>query len=122
MSSHAVATCCCSLFATVLTVLLICTLFLAPPSRGQPVDQQQDQQGDGLLPHDTLRKLALALSARGDNSKAEDRMERKFLFNANVTCNDGSAAGFYIRRNYQSKRWVIFLEGEIPFLSLCTNG
>ena len=64
------------------------------------------------LPPDTFRKLAQALYQRGD--KAENRLQRKFFYNDNVTCNDGSVAGFYIRRNYKSKKWVIFLEGKHP--------
>jgi len=62
------------------------------------------------LPPDTFRKLAQALYQRGD--KAENRLQRKFFYNGNVTCNDGSVAGYYIRRNYNSKRWIIFLEGK----------
>ena len=66
--------------------------------------------GEDALPPDTFRKLAQALYQRGD--KAENRMHRKFFYNTNITCNDGSSAGYYIRRNYQSKRWIVFLEGE----------
>ena len=62
------------------------------------------------LPPDTFRKLAQALYQRGD--KAENRLQRKFFYNGNITCNDGSVAGYYIRRNYNSKRWIIFLEGK----------
>jgi hypothetical protein len=62
------------------------------------------------LPPDTFRKLAQALRHRGD--KEENRLQRKFFYNDNVTCNDGSVAGYYIRRNWQSKRWIIFLEGN----------
>ncbi len=61
------------------------------------------------LPPDTFRKLAQALYQRGD--KTANRMQRKFFYNETVTCNDGSVAGFYLRRNYNSKRWIIFLEG-----------
>ncbi|KAJ1532031.1 hypothetical protein ONE63_000665 [Megalurothrips usitatus] len=38
-------------------------------------------------------------------------MRRVFLSNPNVTCNDGSPAGFYIRRSHGSRKWIIFLEG-----------
>ncbi|XP_034253699.1 uncharacterized protein LOC117652715 [Thrips palmi] len=38
-------------------------------------------------------------------------MRRVFLSNRNVTCNDGSPAGFYIRRSHGSRKWIIFLEG-----------
>ena len=61
------------------------------------------------LPPDTFRKLAQALYQRGD--KAENRLSRKFFYNHEITCNDGTTAGYYIRRNYHSKRWIVFLEG-----------
>ena len=61
------------------------------------------------LPPDTFRKLAQALYQRGD--KAENRLSRKFFYNHDITCNDGTTAGYYIRRNYNSKRWIVFLEG-----------
>lgn len=31
--------------------------------------------------------------------------------NINVTCNDGSPIGYYIRRNIHSKSWIIYLQG-----------
>ena len=62
------------------------------------------------LPPDTFRKLAQALYQRGD--KAENRLSRKFFYNHEVVCNDGTSAGYYIRRNYNSKRWIVFLEGK----------
>ncbi|XP_054734852.1 palmitoleoyl-protein carboxylesterase NOTUM [Anastrepha obliqua] len=34
-----------------------------------------------------------------------------FLNNASVVCNDGSRAGFYLRKNPSSKKWIVFLEG-----------
>ena len=61
------------------------------------------------LPPDTFRKLAQALYQRGD--KAENRLSRKFFYNHEIKCNDGTTAGYYIRRNYHSKRWIVFLEG-----------
>ena len=66
------------------------------------------EEDDNLSP-DTFKRLAAALYQRGD--KAENRLTRKFLYNSNVTCNDGSPAGYYIRRARGSRRWVVFLEG-----------
>jgi len=71
------------------------------------------------LPPDTFRKLAQARYQRGD--KAENRLQRKFFYNGNITCNDGSVAGYYIRRNYSSKRWIIFLEGKNHFHNFLIN-
>lgn len=66
------------------------------------------EEDDSLSP-DTFKRLAAALYQRGD--KAENRLTRKFLYNRNITCNDGSPSGYYIRRNRGSDRWVVFLEG-----------
>ncbi|XP_037939685.1 palmitoleoyl-protein carboxylesterase NOTUM [Teleopsis dalmanni] len=38
-------------------------------------------------------------------------LKRVFLSNRTITCNDGSQAGFYLRKNPQSKKWIVFLEG-----------
>jgi hypothetical protein len=66
--------------------------------------------GSESLTPDTFRKLAQVLYQRGD--REENRMQRKFFYNENITCNDGSPAGYYIRRNLNSKRWIVFLEGK----------
>ena len=68
----------------------------------------EEETGD-FLPEDTFRKLAAVLYRRGD--KMENRLSRKYLYNTNVTCNDGTSAGYYIRRNPNSRRWIIYLEG-----------
>lgn len=41
----------------------------------------------------------------------QNRLQRNFFVNTNITCNDGSTSGYYIRRHYQSKKWIVFLEG-----------
>lgn len=38
-------------------------------------------------------------------------VERKSLSNTSVLCNDGTAAGYYIRKSEKSSNWLIFLEG-----------
>ncbi|CAG2164552.1 unnamed protein product [Oppiella nova] len=38
-------------------------------------------------------------------------LSRQMLTNTSVTCNDGTVAGYYIRQNYASRRWIVFLEG-----------
>ena len=79
----------------------------------QPMTKSHLNEGNlnpESLPPDTFRKLAQALYHRGD--KEANRLERKFFYNDSVTCNDGTVAGYYIRRNYDSERWIIFLEGN----------
>ncbi|XP_068448598.1 inactive palmitoleoyl-protein carboxylesterase notum1b isoform X2 [Clinocottus analis] len=43
--------------------------------------------------------------------KLDQDMKLHFLKNVTVTCNDGSAAGYYIKESKGSKRWLLFLEG-----------
>ncbi|KAM9314957.1 carboxylesterase notum2 [Pholidichthys leucotaenia] len=40
-----------------------------------------------------------------------DNMRLHFLKNTQVTCNDGTAAGFYLKEFRGSRRWLLFLEG-----------
>uniref|UniRef100_H3D3E3 Notum pectinacetylesterase 2 n=1 Tax=Tetraodon nigroviridis TaxID=99883 RepID=H3D3E3_TETNG len=40
-----------------------------------------------------------------------DDMRLHFLKNNQVTCNDGTAAGFYLKESKGSRRWLVFLEG-----------
>ncbi len=105
-------------------VLSLCTILVqthpmtAAASIGQDSKRRSDQSSDPeSLPPDTFRKLAQALYHRtGD--KAENRLQRKFFYNTSVSCNDGTTAGYYIRRNYNSKRWIIFLEGKFNNIDL----
>ncbi|XP_043946489.1 carboxylesterase notum2-like [Protopterus annectens] len=53
-----------------------------------------------------IKSLSLASLQKGD-----DDMKLFFLKNTLVTCNDGTAAGYYLREYKGSKRWLIFLEG-----------
>ncbi|XP_073712884.1 palmitoleoyl-protein carboxylesterase notum1a [Misgurnus anguillicaudatus] len=43
--------------------------------------------------------------------KLEHDMKLHHLDNTSVTCNDGSAAGYYLKESKGSRRWLIFLEG-----------
>lgn len=43
----------------------------------------------------------------------EDKLDlhlRRFR-NKHITCNDGTTAGYYIKRSYESNKWIIYLEG-----------
>lgn len=109
----------------VLLVCTVCTTFAqqSSSSSSAPEDNQfdfkyeSDHQG---LPPDTFRKLAEALYQRGD--KMQNRLQRNFFVNTNITCNDGSTSGYYIRRHYQSKKWIVFLEGKSLKVALRANG
>ncbi|CAN8017601.1 unnamed protein product [Ixodes persulcatus] len=47
-------------------------------------------------------------------TRADKRLRKVLLTNKTVACNDGSPAGYYIRKWHGSRRWIIFLEGECP--------
>ena len=43
----------------------------------------------------------------------EDKLDlhlRRFQ-NSHITCNDGTTAGYYIKRSYESNNWILYLEG-----------
>uniref|UniRef100_A0A3P8TV99 Notum pectinacetylesterase 2 n=1 Tax=Amphiprion percula TaxID=161767 RepID=A0A3P8TV99_AMPPE len=42
---------------------------------------------------------------------AANDMRLHFLKNTQVTCNDGTPAGFYLKEFRGSRRWLLFLEG-----------
>ena len=69
-------------------LLVILVILQSPqPSHAKSFFEPAD---DDLSP-DTFKRLAAALYQRGD--KAANRLTRKFLYNRNVTCNDGSPSG-----------------------------
>ncbi|XP_063954827.1 palmitoleoyl-protein carboxylesterase NOTUM-like isoform X1 [Lytechinus pictus] len=57
-----------------------------------------------------LQHLASALSTCGFDGQLQ-KLRLHHVTNRSVTCNDGSPAGYYLRKSYESKKWLIFLEG-----------
>ncbi|XP_033159404.1 palmitoleoyl-protein carboxylesterase NOTUM [Drosophila mauritiana] len=47
-------------------------------------------------------------SGSGDHSRS---LKRANLANTSITCNDGSHAGYYLRKHPSSKKWIVLLEG-----------
>ncbi|KAH8257216.1 hypothetical protein KR038_005937 [Drosophila bunnanda] len=47
-------------------------------------------------------------SGSGDHSRS---LKRANLANTSITCNDGTHAGYYLRKQPNSKKWIVFLEG-----------
>uniref|UniRef100_A0A674PAU4 Notum pectinacetylesterase 2 n=1 Tax=Takifugu rubripes TaxID=31033 RepID=A0A674PAU4_TAKRU len=54
--------------------------------------------------------IKLAASSKPAGQQTDD-MRLHFLKNNQVTCNDGTAAGFYLKESKGSRRWLLFLEG-----------
>jgi len=64
----------------------------------------------GAINTDILRQhLKQALSKC--NSREPPPTHKVLLKDKNAVCNDGSSAGYFIRKSYGSKRWIVFLEG-----------
>lgn len=63
---------------------------------------------------DTLTELAAQLAhlAKACSTKAVSEMElHSFKNDKGATCNDGSPAGYYLRKSHGSRRWLVYLEG-----------
>uniref|UniRef100_A0A7N6AGJ9 Notum, palmitoleoyl-protein carboxylesterase n=1 Tax=Anabas testudineus TaxID=64144 RepID=A0A7N6AGJ9_ANATE len=54
--------------------------------------------------------LGGAAGAQAAGQQTDD-MRLHFLKNTQVTCNDGTVAGFYLKEFRGSRRWLLFLEG-----------
>ncbi|BFZ09989.1 hypothetical protein BsWGS_13028 [Bradybaena similaris] len=66
--------------------------------------QELGSRGQWLLRH-------LAIMTHTCGVKDAPNLRRKLLGKSEVTCNDGSPAGYYIRRSHGSDKWIVFLEG-----------
>ncbi|KAJ9591184.1 hypothetical protein L9F63_002255, partial [Diploptera punctata] len=90
-------------------MLLVVLLFL-----GASAEQQESPSTNLVVQQDTqsslqtLQRLIHILQQCGiEEAKA---MKRVNLSSSNITCNDGSPAGFYLHRSHGSRRWIVFLE------------
>nr|CAG4640708.1 EOG090X02ZJ [Eulimnadia texana] len=45
------------------------------------------------------------------NSREPPPMQKILLQDQRAVCNDGSPAGYYVRKSYGSQRWIVFLDG-----------
>ncbi|KAF6211533.1 hypothetical protein GE061_012046 [Apolygus lucorum] len=60
------------------------------------------------LPNSNIISKLVKMLENGSSSNAE---LRKISLTGNATCNDGSPAGYYMRKSPASQRWIVFLEG-----------
>lgn len=47
----------------------------------------------------------------GHHEHGARALKRALLSNRSIVCNDGSQMSFYLRKNPNSKKWIVFLEG-----------
>ncbi|XP_050515661.1 palmitoleoyl-protein carboxylesterase NOTUM [Diabrotica virgifera virgifera] len=59
----------------------------------------------------TIQRFDHSSDHNGTHENEVKALKKVFLSNRSITCNDGSQAGFYLRRSHSSTKWIIFLEG-----------
>ncbi|CAH1799058.1 unnamed protein product [Owenia fusiformis] len=99
-------------------VTIATALPMAPFIRGDfepdiPLDYNELKKiggGNTEIVFKLIKQIATAMHHCGINENNKE-MERTYLTNTSVTCNDGSRAGYYIRKSAKSTRWIVFLEG-----------
>ncbi|XP_062136645.1 palmitoleoyl-protein carboxylesterase NOTUM isoform X1 [Drosophila sulfurigaster albostrigata] len=96
----------------------------------RPLKLEMEQQQANSLPADSsssnnlIQRKYLVMhaalnGATGSNSNNNNQnnndhsrsLKRVSLTNSSITCNDGTHAGFYLRKQPNSKKWIVFLEG-----------
>uniref|UniRef100_A0A8C9RQ98 Notum pectinacetylesterase 2 n=1 Tax=Scleropages formosus TaxID=113540 RepID=A0A8C9RQ98_SCLFO len=83
----------------------------AKPASKSP--KKMGSAGGEVAPESETQPVTSASEPKSgaSNQKPSDDMKLHFLKNTQVTCNDGTAAGYYLKEFKGSKRWLIFLEG-----------
>ncbi|EFN84998.1 Protein notum-like protein, partial [Harpegnathos saltator] len=61
------------------------------------------------LQSNAIQRLLRLLGKYGSDDPRS--LKRVYLSNRSITCNDGSQAGFYLRKSQSSKQWIVYLEG-----------
>nr|XP_050861477.1 palmitoleoyl-protein carboxylesterase NOTUM [Vespula vulgaris] len=89
--------------------LCLAALILTIVAEDKPTNTVSVSSNSPGLQSNTLQKLIKILEKYG--LEEQRGLKRVYLSNRSITCNDGSQAGFYLRKSHGSKRWIIFLEG-----------
>ncbi|KAI4485879.1 hypothetical protein M0804_006368 [Polistes exclamans] len=89
--------------------VFLAVLILTIVAEDRPTNTVSVSSSSPGLQSNTLQKLIKILEKYG--LEEQRGLKRVYLSNRSITCNDGSQAGFYLRKSHGSKRWIIFLEG-----------
>ncbi|PBC34946.1 Protein notum [Apis cerana cerana] len=94
-----------------LIVISVCltALVLTIAAEERPRNTVSVSSGTASIQSNTIQKLIKILEKYG--LEEQRGLKRVYLSNRSITCNDGSQAGFYLRKSHGSRRWIIFLEG-----------
>ncbi|KAH8360819.1 hypothetical protein KR084_004349 [Drosophila pseudotakahashii] len=99
-----------------LTLLLLATFSQLPTVRSSSsiLDASASLQDKDPLRETSMNMIQRnymvmhSASGSGDQSRS---LKRAILANSSITCNDGTHAGYYLRKQPSSKKWIVFLEG-----------
>ncbi|XP_059615288.1 palmitoleoyl-protein carboxylesterase NOTUM [Phlebotomus argentipes] len=91
-----------------MSILLALTLVHIPANEAAAV-----RQNSILIESNSVQRVVGETRRLAESrSRAVSGLKRVFLSNRTVACNDGSQAGFYLRRSSVfSRRWIVYLEG-----------
>ncbi|KAK9303589.1 hypothetical protein QLX08_004754 [Tetragonisca angustula] len=93
-----------------LRIVVCLTVLASTIAAGEkPTNTVSVSSGTAAIQGNTIQKLIKILEKYG--LEEQRGLKRVYLSNRSITCNDGSQAGFYLRKSHGSKRWIIFLEG-----------
>ncbi|MGH0131966.1 UNVERIFIED_CONTAM: hypothetical protein FKN15_008626 [Acipenser sinensis] len=86
------------------------------PNQGKKTLNPAGEPGPAASNDDTFPVESSSVEDSKDTTvyqltNSNDDMKLYYLKNTQVTCNDGTTAGFYLREHKGSRRWQIFLEG-----------
>uniref|UniRef100_A0A336MQJ2 CSON003232 protein n=1 Tax=Culicoides sonorensis TaxID=179676 RepID=A0A336MQJ2_CULSO len=91
-----------------LSVTLVLIFFNVPSSDTRATNKSPRNRISSIETNSIQERQLPDTTNQFTDSKA---LKRVFLSNRTVTCNDGSKAGFYLRKSQGSRRWVVFFEG-----------
>ncbi|XP_044009976.1 palmitoleoyl-protein carboxylesterase NOTUM [Aphidius gifuensis] len=98
-------------------IIMFCMLFLNVVVADDKETNTTLQASPGSQePSDAvMSKVRLLLKAWG--GAGERNLKRISVTNKTVTCNDGSVAGYYLKKSIRSRKWIVYLEGG----GFCSN-
>ncbi|XP_039289314.1 LOW QUALITY PROTEIN: palmitoleoyl-protein carboxylesterase NOTUM [Nilaparvata lugens] len=104
-----------------MSLVQVCIVFLLGTYHIEQTGANHGKDGNNVVnlpsipaaptPHHTINKLLKLMESCAVKEEQQQRSLQLMSLTTNVTCNDGSPAGYYFRRSSSSKHWIIFLEG-----------
>ncbi|XP_068150666.1 palmitoleoyl-protein carboxylesterase NOTUM [Drosophila tropicalis] len=95
--------------------------FASVASLSLETESEQTETNSLLLQHQRVPSMETSMNMIqrnymimhpvGQNDDHSRSLKRAPLTNSSIVCNDGTHAGYYLRKHPNSKKWIVFLEG-----------